>query len=311
MDFTSIFLKILPLYILIVIGFCVGRRTRIEASDLAVINLQLLIPMITFDAISHLPFAAENFIMPVTCFILLGILAVIVFNLTRWLSSDDKTPYWLSACCTTTNSGYFGIPVFIIAFGKDNLGLYMLYGLGATVFFYVVTTYLFIRSHYTLKQALGKVMRLPIIYAMIAGFICQAIDVKLPAVFDDFFITVRGAYVVMGMMIIGLVLGRQSEERKGFVFEWRLIAFSNVIRFAIFPLLALGVVTLDRHFFGLFSPMAEKIILLVSLMPMGADTTSLAAQWRMHPERIAALTLVNSVIALVVIPYALPLLLKF
>lgn len=310
MDFAPIFLKILPLYVLIVIGFFAGRRTRIEASDLAFINLQLLIPLICFDAISHLPFAAENFILPVTCFVLLGIVAVTVFYLTRWMSGDDKKPYWLAACCTTTNSGYFGIPVFLIALGEENLGLYMLYALGATIFFYSVTTYLFIRSQYTLQQAMGKIARLPIIHAMLAGFLCQAIDYRLPAIFDDFFVTVRGAYVVMGMMIIGLVLGRQSEERKGFVFEWRLIAFSNAIRFVFFPLLALGVVFLDRRFFNLFSPLSEQIILLVSLLPMGADTTSLAAQWRMHPERIAALTLVNSVIALFVISYVLPILLK-
>lgn len=310
MEFFPFFLKILPLYAIIVMGFFVGRKTKLHAADLAFINLHLLAPLIVFDAITHLPMAVENFIMPLTCFILLGSMAGIVFALVKRLSDDTKKPYWLAACCSTTNSGYFGIPVFLMTFGTEHLGLYMLYSLGATIFFYVVTNYLFLRSHYTLKEAFAKIIRLPIMYAMLAGFVCQAFQWQLPTVFETFFINVRGAFIVMGMMVIGIVLGGQSEEKKGFVFEWPLILFSNVMRFAVFPSLALGLIMLDRYFIGLFSPMAQNIILMVSVLPMGADTTSLAAQWKMHPERIAALTLVNSVIALFVIPYLLPLLLR-
>lgn len=311
MEFLPFFLKILPLYVLIVMGFFVGRKTKIDAGDLAFINMQILAPLIIFDAVTHLSVAIENFIMPFTCFMMLGTVAAIVFHMVRLLSKDDKKPYWLAAACSTTNSGYFGIPLFLLLFGTEDLGLYMLFALGSTIFFYSVTNYLFLRSQYTFSQALKKIASLPIIYAMIAAFVCQGLSWQLPAMFDGFFVNLRGAFIVMGMMIIGLVLGSQSEGKKGFVFEWPLILFSNVIRFCVFPLLALGLVLLDRRFFGLFSPMAEKILLLVSVMPMGADTTSVAAQWKMHPERIAALILVNSVIALFLIPYLLPLLLKF
>ncbi len=311
MAFGELFIKILPLYILIAIGFLVGRRSKLQAMDLAAINLRFLAPMIFFDAISHMPFAAQNVFMPIICFVLLSIMAGFTFWTTKKLTKSPKTPYWLSAACSTTNTGYFGIPVFIILFGQQNLGLYMLHVVGAAIFFFTVTTYLFIRSQYSLKQAMEKIIKLPIIHAMILGLICQQLNIHLPAVLDDFFVMLRNAYVVMGMMIIGLVIGSQSEEAKGFVFEWPLIIYSNAIRFILFPALSLGVVMLDREFFHVFSPMAQKIILLVSVLPMGADTTSLAAQWRMHPERIAALTLVNSLLALFVITFMLPILLQF
>jgi malate permease and related proteins len=311
MVFGEFFIKILPLYALIGLGFLVARRSTLKATDLAAINLQFLAPLIFFDAISHMPFAAQNIVMPIVCFILLSVLAGITFWTTRFLTKNPKAPYWLAASCATTNTGYFGIPVFIILFGQQNLGLYMLYVVGAAMFFFTVTTYLFIRGHYSFKHAMEKIIKLPIIHAMILGLICQQMNVQLPSVFDDFFVMLRNAYVVMGMMIIGLVIGGQSEDAKGFVFEWPLIAFSNIIRFILFPALSLGVVILDRQFFHLFTPMAEKIILLVSVLPMGADTTSLAAQWRMHPERIAALTLVNSIVALFVISFGLPLLVLF
>jgi len=61
----------------------------------------------------------------------------------------------------------------------------------------------------------------------------------------------------------------------------------------------------------LLSPLTAKIILMVAIMPMGADTTSLAAQWNMHPERIAALTLINMSLALIYVPFLLPLLIRF
>lgn len=180
-----------------------------------------------------------------------------------------------------------------------------------SAFFYTVTTYLFIRNHYSLKEAMKNIVRLLVLHAMMAGIICQLLQFQLPSVFDDFFEMLRGAYVVLGMMIIGLVLGRQSRRGEGFVFEWRLILMSNVVRFTVYPLMAMLVITFDRQAFQFFSPLAQQIILLVSLMPMGADTTSLAAQWNSYPERIAALTLVNSLVALFIIPFALPILLRF
>lgn len=311
MAFTELFLKIVPLYFLILIGFMVGRRTKVVASELASINLYYIAPLIIFDAISHLPFKPENIVLPLVCFNLLSLLGLIVFCTAKLMATDRKLPYWFTGACSTTNTGYFGIPVFISIFGIDQLGIYMLYVVGAAFYFYIVTTYLFIRNHYSFKEAIGKIIRLPILHAMLVALVCQAVDFRLPTVFDQFFVMLRGAYVVMGMMIIGLVLGRQSERGEGFVFEWQLILSSNAVRFLLYPALALSLVLLDWSYVHFFSPMAEKIILLVSMMPMGADTTSLAAQWNTHPERIAALTLVNSILALFVIPLVLPVLLAF
>lgn len=310
MDFTIFLLKIFPLYVLIGIGFLVGRRTTLQAGDLATVNLQYIAPIIFFEAISRLNFSAENVVMPVACFVIMSTLAALVFGVTKLCSKDVKLPYWFSAASVTTNSGYFGIPVFLILFSEKDLGLYMLYVIGSTIFFFTVTHYLILRSHYEMKHALQKIVRLPVLYAMLAGLVCQIGGWHLPPVFDQSFVMLRGAYSVMGMMIIGVLLSKQDEDKKGIVFEWPLIAASNFVRFAAFPLVSLGFVMLDHYTIGLLSPMARHIILLVSLMPMGIDTASIAAQWKMRPERIAALILVNTFLALVAIPLLLPLLLS-
>lgn len=306
MGFVEFFLKIIPLYALIGMGFLVGQRTKLSAADLARVNLQFIAPVIFFEAISRQDFSGDNFTLPLACIMLMGGMLTLVFMGARILASNPKTPYWLSAACANSNLGYFGIPVFMMVFGQENLGLYMLYLAGGIVFFYSAINYQFIRSRYSLREAVHQIARLPVMYAMVLAVLCQVFNWHVPAVFDDTITMIRGSYSVMGMMIIGIVLGRQSQNRKGFVFEWRLILFSNFVRFALYPALAITLVLVNREWLQFFTPMAEKILLLASIMPMGADTTSLAAQWNMHPERIAALTLVNTSLAMIYIPLALP-----
>ena len=311
MNFIDFFCKILPLYLLIGVGFMVGRRTKLNAADLAHINLYYIAPVVFFDAISRASLSWANAVLPLACFVLMGGMAVIIFWGIDWCSKDYKKPYWLTAACTNSNLGYLGIPVFVMMFGREQLGLYMLYLAGAVAFFYTVVNYLLLRGRYPLRYAFINLSKLPIMYALLAGIACQFLHWRIPPVFDEPLVMIQGAYSVLGMMIIGLALGQQSESNKGFVFEWQLIGFSNLIRLVIYPATAMGLVVLDRHFLQLFSPITEQIILLVSIMPMGVDTTSLAAQWNMHPERIAALTLINTIAALFYIPLILPLLVRF
>lgn len=310
MDFTTFFIKIFPLYLLIGIGFLVGRRTKLRAPELAAINLQFIAPMIFFDAISRVPFAMENIFLPLICFALMGLVALAIFYGSRAVTSDEKTPYWLAATGSSSNTGYFGIPVFLLMFGEKDFGLYLLYTVGSALFFFSVVNFLFIRNEYDLRQSLKQMLRLPVLHAMVLGILAQLVGFQLPSIFDDFMLTIRHAYVVLGMMIIGLVLGHQSDRKSGLVFEWRLLLGMNVARYLLFPGMALAVVLLDRHVVDFLSPMAGNIILLVSLMPMAADATSFAARNNMHPERTAALVLANSILALFVIPLLLPYLLS-
>lgn len=311
MDFVVFFCRILPLYFLILAGFMVGRRTKLNPADLAHINLYYIAPLVFFDAVSRTSMEAENALLPLACFVLMGIMAVLIFYLVKLCTNDRKKPYWLTATCTNSNLGYLGIPVFVMMFGQKYLGLYMLYLAGGVVFFYTVINYLLLRGRYQLRYTFINLSKLPIMYALMTGIICQIIGWKLPDVFNEPLVMIQGAYSVLGMMIIGLALGRQSKSAKGLVFEWRLVVFTNIVRVFLYPLAAMGIVLLDRHFTNVLTPLTEQIILMVSIMPMGVDTTSLAAQWKMHPERIATLTLVNTVLALIYVPLILPVLLLF
>jgi predicted permease len=233
-------------------------------------------------------------------------ICAIIFVLARAILGNVPKIYWLSAALATTNVGYFGIPLAMIVFGPDILGAYVLYIMGGTVFFYTVTQFLILRSQYHFSEAIQRIFHLPVIYALIFGVIAQGFGLRFPAIYNDFFTLMRGAYSVLGMMIIGLILSRQGK----FDFNLRDIFGATIIRFLIYPAVTVGLILLDREGLHLFSPEAQKIMLMVSVLPMGIDTASLAAQWRMEPEKIATLTLVNSIMALFLIPLFLPYLLK-
>lgn len=305
MSFVDLILKIAPLYVLMGLGFFAARRTALDAADMGALNMQFLAPVVFFEALTRMPFSAANLLLPAICFATMALVCACVYAVCRATLGKAQKTYWLPAALATTNIGYYGIPVAVMVFGPDILGRYVLYAVGGTAFFYTVTQFMILRSHYNIRAALAKIVRLPVIHALLLGLAAQMAGFRFPPLMDEFFALVRGAYSVIGMMIIGIILGRQ----KKFMFDTRDIAAATMVRFILYPALAVSCVFLDRAA-GPFLPAdVHKIMLMVSVLPMGVDTATLAAQWKTAPDKIASLTLVNSVMALGVIAVALPYLL--
>ena len=55
---------------------------------------------------------------------------------------------------------------------------------------------------------MGRLKKLPAIYAFIFAIIFLYFDIKLPESMNNFVINMQGAYVVLGMMLIGFGISK-------------------------------------------------------------------------------------------------------
>ena len=178
------------------------------------------------------------------------------------------------------------------------VGLYITTVLGMTIFQNTIGFYITARGNHTPKDALKKVLTLPVIYAFFFGIIFSYAGWEIPDFLQDFMRNIQGAYVVVGMMIIGV--GIAQVKKLGI--NWRFTGLAFAARFVVWPAIAFAVYTVDKMTFNLLGEDAWQVLVLAGIVPLAADTVAIAAILDCHPEEMASTVLLSTFFALIYLP---------
>ena len=154
------------------------------------------------------------------------------------------------------------------------------------------------RGKFDARQSLMKLLKFPTIYAIAAALLWNASGLGLPDQFITYWNYTKGAYVLIGMMIIGVSLSRA----KKLVIAPRFISFVFIGKFIVWPLAALAVIWLDKMLFGLFGDEIHNLLMIMAIVPPAANVAAFAAQLDMRPEKAATTILIGTIFALFYIP---------
>lgn len=303
--FLTIFLKLLPLYAIIGAGFIGGKYLHISKESIANLLIYIIGPVVFFGTIAVLPMTAQKLIFPFICFAISTIVSISFFKLSAYFIRDNRR-HILAFASGTGNTGYFGIPVFLIFHPPSDLGTYTLGMLGIVIWESFIGYYIIARGHYSPKESFIKLLKMPLIYASILGILFAWMRIPLPSFFIDMVANFRGAFSILGMMIIGLGL---SGMRK-LEFDWKFISLAFACKFIIAPAVILTFLCLDRSWLHWIDPIARQTLLIFCVIPLAAVTVIYATQLRLHPEKAATAVLLSTLFSLFYIPlvYALGLL---
>jgi predicted permease len=301
--FTTLLIKILPLYFLILLGFISGRYLNVQQESLAKLAIYIFVPIIMFIGIMKTNISIGVLMFPLIVFCISTTAAFTTLFLAHRFLSDKTQGNILALTAGTANSGYFGIPVAFIIFPDQPhiVGLYITCVFGMTLFQNTVGFYLTAKANFTPKESLMKVLRLPLIYTFALGAILNFSGFKIPEVLVPVFVdNIKGAYTVTGMMIIGV--GLSQVQKFTFGAKFTALAFSG--RFIIWPAIAASLIFIDTHFFasGLLGEDGHRVIKLACLVPLAADTVAISAILKCHPSETATAVLASSFFALFYVP---------
>jgi len=289
--------KLSPLYLFIGLGFIGGRFLEIESRHFVGLMIYILTPIVIFSGILQAEITPAIVLIPVWMWGLCAINGGAFLHLGRKLLGDNRANI-LALLVGTGNTGYFGIPVALLLFPADQVGLYIIVMLGVTLYENSLGFYWAANGRYTARESFIKVLRLPSLYAFLIGLLLNFIGASMPLMLTSMVENVRGAYTVLGMMVIGVGISQIKVEAASLRFA--SLALSG--KFITWPLLALTLVSLDRRVFQVYSEQIHAFILLVSITPLAANTVVIASLLEIYPQRVALLTLVSTLIALVYIP---------
>ena len=295
--FWTLFLKVLPLYLIIGLGYLAGKYFHVKKEIIAPLLIYIIVPIIVFHGVATTPLTLQHSSLPFVFFLL----CCCICFLFLWISSliwQDTTKNILAFTAGTGNTGYFGLPVAVALFGKSLMGLVVFAILGITLYENTVGFFIVARGRHSIQKSISKVVKLPTLYAFLAGMLVNLAGVHFGEVYVNSVNNFSGAYIVLGMMLIGLGMADSHWS----TLDIRFVGMAFLAKFMVWPGLMMFLVFLDENLFHLYSRDVYQMMLLLSLVPLAANTVSYAADLRIQPEKAAVAVLLSTLFALFFIP---------
>lgn len=293
----ALFIKLIPLYLTVALGWLAGRYLQASGKHIAGIMLYIVTPSIVFSGVMAAPLSPEVIFLPFLVFGFASVLAIAHFRLAKRVLRDGSASI-IPLSVASGNTGYFGVPVALLLFGKEGLAIYIVCMLGVTLFESSVGFYLAARGRHDLKEALWRVAKLPSVYAFLVAVALNLSGISIPEVFVPLFDNLRGTYSILGMMIIGMSIS----SFRGLAGNLRFTALAFWGKFVAWPLLATAFWWLDAQVLGIYEPAVHKAIFLISITPIAANTVVIATLLNTSPRQAAGTVMLSTLFALVFIP---------
>jgi len=295
--FLTLVMKLMPLYLMIGLGYIAGRFLELQSRHIAGTMIYMITPIIVFSGVMTVELSPLRAALPFMVWGICICISLLFLVIGRWQLRDRRANI-LALAVGTGNTGYFGIPVALLLLGESQVGLYILCMLGTTLHENSVGFYIAAKGRYPARECLRKVLRLPSLYAFMLALCLNSAGFDIPALLDSFVDSMRGAYTVFGMMIIGISIAGMSAG----AVDGRFMGLAFIGKFLAWPL-AIGLfVLLDTSWWHLFDGRVHQALWVLSFTPIAANTVVIAALLNTYPQQVATTTLLSTFFGLVYIP---------
>ncbi len=291
-------LKILPLYITIFLGYIMVHFFQARREGMASLLIYIIGPVVIFMAAYKVHLNLAVITLPILLFILSSALAISTLIFGKHIFQDN-TKNILAFSAGTGNTGYFGIPLAIMLLSEDLANIYIFAVLGSFIYGSTVGFFIVAKGNYSIKQSLMKVAKLPSIYALSLGLLCNIFELELSHDLVNYLNYFKGAYAILGMMMIGMGLQGLSQIKIDTVF----MGYAFGIKFIIYPLITLLIIWLDATFFNFFTTDLYKVMFIYAIVPMAANTVTMASLLNVHPQKASLAVIISNIFSIFTIPF--------
>lgn len=297
--FLSLAERLLPLYILIGVGFYAGKRLAISREVIARLLIYIVAPVVIFNGVYTTPLSLKTFSLPFIFYVLCSIVGVTAYALNRRVHPPALRGI-LGFTAGTGNTGYFGLPVALVLFGENVIGLVILCTFGFMLYENTVGFFLASRGKNSTKESISKLLRLPALYAFALAVLVNILQINLGKTYSDFVPNFRGAYVLLGTILIGVAL---SEFKRSYA-QWNIVFRTFSVRFVVWPAIVTSLILLDKNRLHIYDYNLDiyRVAFLMSIVPLAANTVAFASFLKAEPERAAFAVFASTSFALLYIP---------
>jgi len=304
--FISLFVQIIPLLMLIAIGYIAGKKLDVNMHSMSMLSLYILVPFVIAVSLMQIELKPSYIAVPICLVFVCAALCHIANFLGKRFLNQEYRPL-MPLLGGTANTGYFGIPLVTTLLGPSAIGVYMLFNMAFAVTEVTTSYYLSNRANMDIKESIKRVLKLPPLYGIIAGFVLNITNATLPDVVYTYWTYATGAFIIIGMMLIGVGIS----QLKSLALNMRFTGLCFIHKYLIWPLVFTTLIIWDKNITHLLDSDAHLMLFLLGICPLPANAVAYATQLKLPAEETAVAILLSTIFALLYVPAAIGLYFMF
>ena len=281
---------ILPIFIVMAIGFILQKKFTMDISTLSKLNIYFVVPAFIFVKLYSTQFSASLFGHVLLFFILLVIILYVISTLfAKLLGLDRGKKTTFSNSTIFFNSGNYGVPVNELVFKGDPfaMSIQVIVLTLQNIFTFSYGIFVLQSVNTSKWKAMIGYFKMPVLYAMGAGLICNALNISIPAV-----ILVPANMIANAMIGLALLTLGAQVARIQFKAALSAVYSSLTVRLIISPIIALFIIWLFR-----VDGMTAQALLIASAMPTSVNSAVIAEEYKNYPDFAAQVVLFSTIIS--------------
>ena len=294
---TTLLPAVLPVGLIILIGFVVGRTISLQRSTLSQLALYVLSPALVIDGLYRTELSLDSSTKLLLGFALTSIaIYLIVTLINRLLKLPDPLSRAITAVVMFPNNGNMGLPVATFALGAAGLDRAIIYMLGSSFLMFCFGPAM-IRGD-GIIEGFKLTLRLPLLWAILFGVSLRLLAIDIPWELDKGIQQVGAAAIPIALILLGMQL---SETRfqpgiKEIVLAIARLGCAPIIAYTIGSLLNLETLNL-------------QILVLESAMPTAVNSFVIVSEFGGDKDLVARAIVTSTILSFITLPILLSFLL--
>ncbi len=290
---------VVPVFAVALAGAWLKKTLVLDPGPVSRLALYLLIPCLIFSNVSRtrvpVPELARVALGVALVMAVLYLLGLIVARITG-ASPQARAGYLLST--VFINSGNYGLPLLLFAFGEEGFAIGVLYFVTQSFLTNTAGAYVASRGKASAREALGKALRVPALYAALLALPFPLLGIQPPSVVLRPVELVGRAAIPMMLLLLGAQLRFRVHPS-----HLSLLAAAIITRLVISPLIAVAIALMLG-----FSELTRAVFIIESAMPTAVLTVVLSMEFDAETEFLAGVVAYSTLLSLVSLSLLIPLL---
>jgi predicted permease len=288
-ELLVIFLNnLLPIFLAAGAGYLISQKLNVSPRPLSQVIFYIFSPCLIFTLLTKSELSDGDILLTglfaASVIILVGGLAFLAGKIAHLERST------LAAVVLTSmimNSGNFGLPVVLFAFGETALGYASLFFVTNAILSYTLGVMTASMSSANLGQAFTNLFKIPFIYALGLALMFMRTGWQVPMFLERTTTLLGDASIPAMLVLLGMQL--KSANLSGQVAP---MTITVGMRLLVSPLIALALGLI----IGLSGP-ARQAVTLEAAMPTAVLTTVLATEYNARPTFVTAAVFVTTLLS--------------
>jgi predicted permease len=295
---------ILPIALIVLLGFLLRRFGGKYEHAFSKTQLYILGPALLFSVMAGND-TGYGLILKLLLYVVIlsaGLL-LLTQGIGRLAGGGRVERNAMSLAGVFTNSGFYGIPVCLLAFGEEGLKWAALYIVASSTVQSTLGVFIASAGKQKATAALATVFKVPLIWALIAGRVLADLNLLPPEPFMKMIDLLGRSAIPLGLLLLGMQLERIISGDDGEtecdpalpMSQKRLVSLgitSGVIK--IFG--ALGIALVILRFFDV-DPVLRNVMLVQSAMPTAVNAVVYATEFDCRPKIVTVGILASTLIS--------------